>query len=746
MKAKKIISFIMSSLLVLCLCSCKKGSFESVKESTFYGDIDALGDFSEESSIVCENENYSLYWDRENVNIILKDKRSGACWSTTPLDSATGLPVSDEENIYSPLNLEYIFRSAFKTYDVTGKTGAVTNGRVTSKKISNGIEVTFLFAEVQISVPVQFVLKDNGLEASIDLEKIGENADATGYRVFNISLVPYLSSVKNSEDNYLVVPSGSGAVMYSDERGDGIARSFSGKVYGEDATKDKTESILEKQAIRMSAFGAASGKNNLICIINEGAELSTIHANAGDKNIGYSNIYPEFNVRGSNITTIDYGGSTGKSQAEYFSAQRISKGKISVIYTPSSSGKEAYTDIANEYRRYLSEKYGLTEKSDETVLSLDFYGGIETKKHILGLPYNSLTVLTDYKAVKRIISETIENVSLKNLDVRLYGFGNYGINTGKLASGFKLSSDFGDYKTLNEFFKKNNINSFADFDLLYYSLSGGGYSKNSDSARTANGYPAQHNVYSPATGAKREDVKYSSVIARAKLNSVAEKIGNKMNKYGISGVSLSTLTNTAYSDYTDQKYVNCNNIQNDVNSIISDLNKKSIKTASDNANDYAACASDKIFNVPVKSAEEQAFDIDIPLYGMVFKGYIPLSGESINISSNSDYTFLKTLEFGGALQFSVINNYSSEYASYLNDNIQYMKYDNIKDSIAESVKKSAEFLNNVRGAHISDYIILSKSVRKTIFDNGVAVYVNSGETAAEFDNIQILPMSFKVVG
>lgn len=746
MKAKKIVSFLLSSLLVLCLCSCKKGTFESVKESTFYKDIDAKGDFFEESSTVCENDNYSLFWDRENVNIILKDKRNGACWSTTPLDAATGLPVQDEENIFSPLDIEYIFRSAFKTADITGKTGAVDNGRVTSKKIKNGIEITFLFAEVQISIPVQFVLKNNGLEASIDLEKIGENADETGYRVFNISLAPYLSSVKNSKDNYLVVPSGSGAIMYSDERGEGIARSFSGRVYGEDVTKDKLESVTEEQAIRMSVFGAASGENNLTCIINEGAELSTIHANAGSKDIGYSNIYPEFNVRGSNTTTIDYGGSTGKSQAEYFSAQRISKGKISVIYTPSSSGKEAYTDIANEYRKYLTEKYGLPDKSEDTLLSLDFYGGIETKKHIFGLPYNSLTVLTDYKAVKDIVSQTAEKASVKNLDLRLYGFGKYGINTGKLAGGFKLSSDFGDFNELNEYFKENKINSFADFDLLYYSSSGGGYSKNSDAARTANGYPAQHNEYSPATGAKREDVKFSSIIARAKLKSVAEKFGDKMNKHGISGISLSTLTNTAYSDYTDQKYVNCNNIQKDVRAIISDMKKKSLKIASENANDYAACVTDKVFGAPVKSAEEQVFDFDIPLYGMVFKGYVSLSGESINTSKNSDYTFLKTLEFGGAPQFSVINNYSSDYASYLNENIQYMKFDNIKEEIYTSVKISADYLKKVNGAHITDYIILNKSVRKTIFDNGVTVYVNSGENAAEFDSIKLDPMSFKVVG
>lgn len=746
MKTKKIASLLLSAILLLCLCSCQKGTFESVKESTRYGDVDSLGSFEEESGAICENEKYSLYWDKENVNIILKDKNSEAYWSTTPIDKTTGLPVSDENNIYSPIDIEYIFRSAFKTAVVTGKVGAVTNGRVTSKRIDNGIEITFLFAEVQISVPVQFVLKENGLEVSVDLEKIGENADATGYRVFNISLAPYLSSVENSAENYLVIPSGSGAIMYADERGEGTLRSFTGRVYGEDVTKEKLESAEEPQAIRMSAFGAAKQNNNLSCIINEGAELSTIHANAGSADMGYSNIYAEFNVRGSNTSTIDYGGSTGKKQSDYFSAQRISNGKISVIYTPSSSGKTAYSDLANEYRNYLKNKYGLPAECKDTSLSLEFFGGIETKKHIFGLPYNSLTVLTDYNAVKEIITDITENVTVNTLNVKLSGFGSYGIDSGKLAGGFKLASKFGDYSELKEFLSKKNIDTFADFDLLFFSKSGNGYSKNGDAARTANGYPAQHYKYSPATGAISEDVKYSSIIARDNLNGAAERLASKAEKSGINGLSLSTLSNTAYSDYTGQKYVNCNNIQSDVISILSGLKKKSFKVAADNANDYAACVSDKIFNIPLKSSEKQAFDLDIPLYGMVFKGYVPISGESINTSENSEETFLKTIEVGAALQFSIINYYSSEYASYLENDIQYMKYENIKNSVLTSVQKSSDILNKVNGAHIADYFVLEKAVRKTLFDNGVTVYVNIGDCVVNYDGIQIEPMSFKVVG
>lgn len=94
------------------------------------------------------------------------------------------------------------------------------------------------------------------------------------------------------------------------------------------------------------------------------------------------------------------------------------------------------------------------------------------------------------------------------------------------------------------------------------------------------------------------------------------------------------------------------------------------------ANDYSAVISDKIFDVPLSSAEYNSLDVDIPFYQIVFKGYVPLSSESINTSANSRKSYLQSVSVGSALQFSLINNYSSKLASYLYKDIQAMKAEN----------------------------------------------------------------------
>ena len=74
-----------------------------------------------------------------------------------------------------------------------------------------------------------------------------------------------------------------------------------------------------------------------------------------------------------------------------------------------------------------------------------------------------------------------------------------------------------------------------------------------------------------------------------------------------------------------------------------------------------------------------------------------------------------------------------------------MKYDNVKESVNVMISQTKDFLSNVSGKNITDYIIVNKSVRKTVFENGTVIYVNHGEEAVICDDIELKPKSFKVV-
>ncbi len=732
-------------LLILCLTltcvGCSSGEYGSVKETVIYSEDKIL---TADSALVAQNTKYELHWDNIQKNVLLKDKSSGAVWSTSPVDE-NGEVLADESSLYSPINLEYIMRSGFRTLSVTGKAGAVEKDGVSSELIDNGLRITYLFKDLQISIPLEFVLTDRGLEISADLEKIAQNADVTGFRSFKISLAPYMCSVVNTAENYLFVPSGSGALMYADERGSGAARSFSGKVYGEDITEEKNEEFTYTESVKFPVFGGQNGNNTISCIVNDGEELCSIKANVGDGVTGISNAYAEFQVYGYNGTVMDYGGSTGKKLVNYYSYDRISTGKISVLYTPVTTEKSGIVNIADEYRNYLSDSGLLNERAEENKLSLVLYGGMELKKHLFGIPYNKVTALTSFSDVLSVLKE-LEATDMQ-LDVKLVGFGVNGINGGKLAGGFTYSSKLGSKKELKElqdYCSDKNIDLYFDYDTVNFSKSGNGFSTNSDNASAANGYPAQRYSFSAVTGAGNEST-VSSLLSRGKLETVIDKVIASAEKMGFSAVSLSTFSNTVYSDYSSLEYACCGNTVKDYTKAIKSIKNENLKLSGSSANSFVAARADKLFDAPTYSGKLSDFDCDVPFYQIVFKGYVPFSTESVNIAENSQKQLLKALEVGGGLQFSLIKNYTSEYASYNNEDLNLMIYKNNATLIKETVEKTEDLYEKLNGARVIDYQIINASVRKTVFDNGAVIYVNYGTEKYISDEITVDGLDFRMV-
>src|SRR5690606_36969183 len=121
-----------------------------------------------------------------------------------------------------------------KEIDIARGYSAVEMETVSSREIENGIELTYYFEEFDISIPIQYILRDDSLAISLDPTKIVENSS---FQIMSVSVAPFLcSAANNAEDSYLFVPSGNGALMYTNQTVD-KERSFSSEVYGFDASR-----------------------------------------------------------------------------------------------------------------------------------------------------------------------------------------------------------------------------------------------------------------------------------------------------------------------------------------------------------------------------------------------------------------------------------------------------------------------------------------------------------------------------
>lgn len=161
------------------------------------------------------------------------------------------------------------------------------------------------------------------------------------------------------------------------------------------------------------------------------------------------------------------------------------------------------------------------------------------------------------------------------------------------------------------------------------------------------------------------------------------------------------------------------------------------------ANAFAAASADRIADAPTLSNMEDALDATVPLYQMVFKGYLPLSNTPINLAAQPQQQFLKAIESGTGLSFSLYSDYTTDLAFSHHTALYASWYQDILPMIRSMVEESEDYLALVSDSRITDHRMLAPGLTSTSFSNGVTVYVNFTKTSQETPAGMILPEDFK---
>ena len=783
----KIIALISALCLMLGMLSgCSKVEVE-LKNYSDVVDVNNVENLA--NGVVAESDYFKMVWNQTSTGsdgmeypraaIEFVSKKDGTVWSTIPkeyYDSTDASMIFDNGLINS--SLVVTVRSGEQTFSYNAYEKAISLGRFSSVKCAdkNGITVTYYFDDIGVVVSVDYYLEDDGFKVSVDPKNINSyvledsgidmsvhGASLTGpiQKVISVTPAPFICSAQNtpanSKDSYFVVPSGSGALMYLDKRSDGAARVYGdfetkpetteGLVYGEDLAVDKYTSPSNETPITMPFYGVKKGNTALCAIIESSAEACKITARAGDPSIGvsaldtnpsngYSYIATTFNVLGFNNV---YNLGTWRLQYNEYTDQNMAP--LVIGYYPLSGEQANYTGMAKRYQKYLVDKENLKKTQDNSLLNVKLYGSFVKDELFVGIPYEDEVPLTTYKEATEILGE-LKKISGGSLTATMQGFGEGGINANKLLGGYTLTGAAGSKADLTEFVeytKANGIKTFFNFDTITLYESTKGYSINNDVALNINGVPSPVYIFLNSTRERYKQNKGGKVgaaISRENLDDVANDAVALADKLGITGIAFDTLGNTCYSDYTvveeNGKYVYRNpwrsEMGNDVKAITADVQENSKTVMMDGAFAYAAVAADVITNIPTASNKNNAFDLEVPLYQIVFQGYRANSVGAINIATNKRTQFLKAIETGSGLSFELINNYYQEFSKEVMRGLHASLFaDNVK-LIEEYVNESKAFLTSVAGATIVNHQYMTKDVVKTEFDNGVIVYVNYGDT------------------
>lgn len=692
-----------------------------------------------ESQVLASNTNAELSWDLDGKAVVYKSVQNGAYWSDILYDSF--LAGSTSANGNSPISITVVDTKTFKYDTITSHSQKNGKLNIVCKKIENGIRVTYFFEQYKIAVPIEYKLRDDALNISIITSNILE--DGTDYKLYSVSLAPYLCSIPNDAENgNLLVPTGSGALMSTAVKAEG-QRNYEGLMYGEDATRRSPSNNVDNEYIRMPVFGAYGNGKGLMGVIEEGAGSVNIEAQAGNDKLGYSNIYPTFYVRGTDSFIYYYHGEyQGVRQRVN---ENISKDVMSVTYYPLYDTEANYNGMANKYREHLT-KNGLLEKSklESSAYGVTFWGGTGITESILGIPNKKTVALTTFTQANTILGELNEKIgSLPS--VRMLGYGDNGMSAGTVAGGKRYLSAYGSKKDLKALLETTqNTAFFMDSDLVFFNKSGAGFSVSTDTAKTAVMYKAESFPVSPIRIFDEENPYYA--IARSQLADAAKIALNKAEKYGNKGISFSTLGTTAFSDYSDDKYISKAEIETDVKAILDNAKSKGYVTAVAGGNSYATCAADMVFDITTNNGNYSVFDSEIPFYQLVFHSYKPMYSNPVNLEQNNAYATAKAVAYGMGLGYALIGEYVDESDDLDEYRLYGALYEDNADGIYEALVTNgyAKIYSAIADSQIENYSMLDGAVSATTYSNGITVYVNHTNTTAISPVGELAPYAFSM--
>lgn len=738
---RKIFAILFCLLLIFNLTGCantiSQPSFNSNSERNYPS-----------SDLIAKNESLILEWNSENMGISLTDINTGVKWSSTPASSEEvqyddfGLPIGMHDFVNSTLAVEYYDKAAKTENIIYSYVGVTKNGHINCEKIENGLKVEYYFDTAEFMIPVEYTLNDGYLSVTINPEDIQENENT----VNSVSVLPFWCSAENdSENTYLFVPSGSGALVTT-KSVSAQGYIYSEEIYGQDESIEKLYKATDKKSVRLPVYGVKRGNSGSLAVIESGAESVELNISSGSTAYGHSSIYSRYQLRGYTVHQSTLFGSKIVNSIIY--SDNMISTPLTIRYYLLAGDNAGYSGMAQKYKEYLINNHDLELKNNSCRMALNFIGGTMITKSFLGVPYSTLFETTTVDDVKEIVEEISGEVN-KDIYINLTGFGTTGIDSGNIAGGYKLHNRLGNIDKINELTsvcKKKQFELFVDFDVVKFSSSGNGFSTFFDNASTAGEQKVFKQLFDKAVRDPVEGTEYK-LLAPTQFVSAVEKLKNSIDKWDVKGIALSTLSSVSYSDYSNRDnsaYYAKSNFGATVKNALKTLKDEKLIASSD-ANEYAAIYSDIIFDTPTESSKEHMFLCDVPFYQMVFSGIVPMSTESINLSVNPEKQLLQAVESGTGISYTLISNWDN---SLIDANYPYFvngQYLHLKDEVIANYIKLSDYYEKIEGSHIKSHEILSNGVRKTLFENGIAVYVNYTNEIAHVADKEIAALDFIVL-
>lgn len=687
--------------------------------------------------LIDQNSNFNLYLDRATANIIVFDVKNNDFWATTPLDIDLNTSINPynknrikSQLIIGVLNLKDIETIASSFVEVTNK------GTIAYEIEDGKLRIVYEFTKFSIVIPVEYELTEDGLKSRIVLDDITEDGD---FRLIKIALNPFLGAAKRGEEGFILIPDGSGAIMEFDSAKTADVYNF--KIYGNDYALNDSIAHLQNKTIPFPMYAVSSEENTTLGIVIDGEGFGNIVAQQSNAATGYNYAYFEFDVRLTDEYYLNAQNAAITRIVAYSAENMYANSALEVEYQFLSE-PSTYVDIAGVYQAYLIENGDLTEKEnmDSSVLNLNMYGGLILDEVFLGIPYLAYQSLTTFPQSLDIMTAFVnEGVTDFNVNYRFWQ--KDGVVSAGVPDKIRVNSTLEKGLNQEDFIAEASelgIDIFWNYDFITYLPNAWSLTDSKNAVRTISKSYAYIYEYSRDTKL-RWSFNSPVLLSSLYLNDVIESNREELPE----NISLSNIVNMVYSDIEE----NALSTENTIEYFEDALQVLSVgrTVLSEKPNQYAFEATDIAIDVPLYSSQFINFTYDIPFYQLVVRGCIDYFAEDSNLSASPMKHFLKAVETGSGLSFSLTDANATILHWTKYEDMMNMDYRDWFDFIVARYNDIEEVRNITGNSSIINHTYVESDLIVIEYSNGVKVIVNYDKTDKIYNDIVIPAVDFIIV-
>ena len=748
---KRIFSLLLAISCVLSLSSCGRKKNVQPERSTDYDfsyGLQPAGGKNELTKI-SENDRFVLYANLKRGEAAVEDKQTCRTWQTNPADKEDDMIASGfyKNSLLSVLTVVY---TTSQSVEMTcgGYMSSVTKDGLYYRIEDDGsIIFLFDFIKEEFQIPVRFAIEEDHFSAQILASGVVEYGSNT---IKSISLLPFFGAGGQQTDGYMLVPDGSGALIYyNNERLE--ASTFSKALYGFDnGTSDKqiggsalsTFTVLSEDA-PLPVFGVNQGDHGFLAVISQSAARATINADVAGKYTAYNTVWSTCSFRTTG--TVRQIQKDGSDLAVTVAEKGLETWQdYEVCYYFLDDGASSYADMAACYRSLLLSQGKLTRRVEEgdIPLYLDVYGYIRKQKSFLGLPVQAKITMTSFSDTEKLL-DTLEEGGIGSVVVK-YNYWAKNSYFDKLPLVTKADGKVGkdaELKALAERLKADGGELYLAADLLNVYKTGRGITQTNGVLQSVAGTVQRQYAFRRDTAAadSRYDAWY--LLRPDLIRETYLSFMNDLTKAGYTRFAADNLGSMLYSELATGG-TGRNEALLNVSETALALSEGLDGLLLDGANDYAAVYASHVTGAPAGSSRYDLEDVSVPFWQLVFHGCVSYSLPAMNLSSSPSAYLLTSLEYGASPLYSLVGENADELLSSRMDALFSADSANWTDVMAAQYRQLNTALREGKTVPMTAHEILSEKLRRTEYEGGLVIYINYGSEEALADGISVPALGF----